>query len=133
VDREMWEKVVLNLLSNARHAVLAHEPRALASGPPESQALASSPDNPRRITVRGRLVDDARIEISVIDSGVGIPRENLLQVFSFGFTTKKDGHGFGLHSSALAAADMGGRLTGDSEGPGKGATFTLELPLDPRP
>jgi signal transduction histidine kinase len=67
--------------------------------------------------------------IAVIDSGVGIPPENLERIFRHGFTTRKDGHGFGLHSCALAAKDLGGSLQADSAGPGQGATFTLTLPL----
>ena len=54
----------------------------------------------------------------------------MTRIFSHGFTTRAGGHGFGLHSCALAAAEMGGSLTAFSEGPGKGATFTLELPLE---
>ena len=65
------------------------------------------------------------------DSGVGIASENLPQICNLGFTTKKDGHGFGLHSAKLAATEMGGALLVESEGLGKGATFTLELPLRP--
>jgi signal transduction histidine kinase len=61
----------------------------------------------------------------------GFHQENLIRIFSHGFTTRKDGHGFGLHSGALAAREMGGRLSVQSEGPGRGATFTLELPLHP--
>jgi two-component system, NtrC family, sensor kinase len=56
----------------------------------------------------------------------------MTKIFNHGFTTKKDGHGFGLHSGANAAKEMGGRLTASSDGPGKGATFTLELPTAPR-
>src|SRR5450432_3297355 len=58
---------------------------------------------------------------------IGIPAENLTRIFSHGFTTRKEGHGFGLHSGALAAKEMGGTLAAFSEGPGRGATFTLEL------
>ncbi len=72
-----------------------------------------------------------RFRVAVTDSGTGISAENLPQIFSLGFTTKKDGHGFGLHSARLAAAEMGGSLLVESEGPGKGATFTLELPFKP--
>jgi signal transduction histidine kinase len=71
------------------------------------------------------------VRISVIDNGVGIPAENLTRIFQHGFTTRKDGHGFGLHSGAIAAKNLGGTLTAQSDGPGKGATFTLELPLQP--
>jgi signal transduction histidine kinase len=65
----------------------------------------------------------------VVDTGVGIAPEVQERLFSHGFTTRRDGHGFGLHSSALAAALLGGTLTLRSEGPGKGATATLEVPL----
>ncbi|HEY4952307.1 MAG TPA: PAS domain-containing sensor histidine kinase [Verrucomicrobiae bacterium] len=74
---------------------------------------------------------DGRIKISVIDNGVGIPAENMTRIFNHGFTTRKDGHGFGLHSGSLAAKEIGGNLIAFSEGSGRGATFTLELPLQP--
>ena len=67
--------------------------------------------------------------VAVADNGVGIPAENLTKIFNHGFTTKKDGHGFGLHSSANAAREMGGLLVAESEGRGRGAIFTLELPI----
>jgi len=69
------------------------------------------------------------VKISVIDNGIGIAPENLTRIFAHGFTTRKDGHGFGLHSGALAARELGGSLTAQSAGPGQGATFTLELPI----
>jgi PAS domain S-box-containing protein len=68
------------------------------------------------------------VTIAVIDNGIGIPQENLTRIFNHGFTTRKDGHGFGLHSGALAARELGGSLTVRSEGRGQGAVFTLELP-----
>jgi signal transduction histidine kinase len=70
------------------------------------------------------------LEIAVIDNGTGIAPENLSRIFSHGFTTKKLGHGFGLHSGALAARELGGTLKAHSDGPGLGATFTLTLPLE---
>jgi PAS domain S-box-containing protein len=84
----------------------------------------------KRVTVRVRSAED-KVVITVVDTGVGIPRENLERIFNHGFTTRKDGHGFGLHSSALAARDLGGTLEAESAGPGHGATFTLTLPLKP--
>jgi signal transduction histidine kinase len=69
------------------------------------------------------------VKISVTDNGIGITQENLTRIFSHGFTTKREGHGFGLHSGAIAAREMGGALYARSDGPGKGATFVLELPL----
>lgn len=71
------------------------------------------------------------IQIEIQDNGVGIPRENLTRIFGHGFTTRKDGHGFGLHSSALAVRELGGSLQAHSDGPGTGATFTLLLPGRP--
>jgi signal transduction histidine kinase len=72
----------------------------------------------------------AGVRICVIDNGVGIPAENMSRLFTHGFTTRADGHGFGLHSGALAAQELGGSLRVTSEGPGRGASFILELPLD---
>jgi signal transduction histidine kinase len=71
------------------------------------------------------------VKISVIDNGVGITEENLKRIFTHGFTTRKNGHGFGLHSGALTAREMGGSLQVHSDGPGFGAAFTLELPIEP--
>ncbi len=70
-----------------------------------------------------------RLSIDVTDNGMGIATENLARLFTQGFTTKKTGHGFGLHISALPAAEMKGRLTCTSPGLGQGATFSLELPM----
>jgi signal transduction histidine kinase len=69
--------------------------------------------------------------VVVEDTGVGIAPENLTRIFAHGFTTRVHGHGFGLHSSALAAKEMGGTLAAASAGPGHGARFTLELPVAP--
>jgi signal transduction histidine kinase len=84
----------------------------------------------KQLTIR--ITADAQfVRISVIDNGVGIPAENLTRIFAHGFTTRKHGHGFGLHSGALAAREMGGSLSVQSDGPGAGATFILELPFKP--
>jgi two-component system, NtrC family, sensor kinase len=69
------------------------------------------------------------LRITVKDNGEGIAAENMTRIFTHGFTTKKDGHGFGLHGAAIAAREMEGSLTAASDGPGRGATFTLILPL----
>ncbi|HEX3989333.1 MAG TPA: PAS domain-containing protein, partial [Verrucomicrobiae bacterium] len=81
----------------------------------------------KQVTMRV-TASDGRVKISIIDNGVGIPAENLTRIFNHGFTTRKDGHGFGLHSGALAAKELGGSLSVFSEGPGLGAAFTLDLP-----
>ena len=54
--------------------------------------------------------------------------EDMEKIFTYGFTTKHAGHGFGLHSSANAAKQIGGALTAHSDGVEQGATFALELP-----
>jgi signal transduction histidine kinase len=69
-----------------------------------------------------------RVKITIGDNGIGIAPDNVTKIFNHGFTTKKDGHGFGLHSGANAAKEMGGTLAAHSDGLGKGAEFTLELP-----
>ncbi len=84
----------------------------------------------KRITLRVRA-EEGGVAFSVGDNGVGIPPENLTRIFAHGFTTRKDGHGFGLHSGALAARELGGSVSVESEGPGRGATFTLRLPSQP--
>src|SRR5213080_869471 len=71
------------------------------------------------------------VRVAVADNGVGIAAEHMSRVFTHGFTTKKTGHGFGLHSGALAAKEMGGVLRVESPGLGCGATFVVELPLGP--
>ncbi|HLL03251.1 MAG TPA: ATP-binding protein [Myxococcaceae bacterium] len=116
LDRHKLLQILVNLLSNARHAVMASD----------------RPD--KRLTIRVRRASDAKsVLVEVADNGVGIAPENLSRIFTQGFTTKKTGHGFGLHSSALAAAEMKGRLSCSSPGPGLGTTFTLELPIDGAP
>ena len=92
-----------------------------------SDACDAEPAGNKEITLRiGNGDEFARIEVS--DNGIGIPAENLTRIFAHGFTTRKDGHGFGLHDSALAAQQLGGSLAAHSDGPHRGATFTLTLP-----
>jgi PAS domain S-box-containing protein len=109
-ERHKVLQILVNLISNAKKAMDCKEP------------------SQRRLTLRIENTADETLLVKVIDNGIGIPAENLTKVFSHGFTTRKDGHGFGLHSSALAARQMGGSLQAASEGTGRGATFTLELP-----
>jgi signal transduction histidine kinase len=113
VDRHKLLQILINLLSNARHALVE----------------STHPD--KQILIRVGLTPEGRVRIEVTDNGVGIPPENLRRLFSQGFTTKKRGHGFGLHISALVAAELGGSLSSASAGKDQGAAFTLELPLKP--
>jgi signal transduction histidine kinase len=111
VDRHRLLQILVNLVGNARHALL------------------ESGREDKRLGIRVER-DGERLRITVEDNGVGIPPDNLERLFTRGFTTKKDGHGFGLHISALTAGEMGGSLGATSAGPGRGATFILELPVD---
>ena len=113
VDKHKVMQIVVNLLSNAKYA-------CDEGGKKEKQVI-----------VRLQPAGADRVKIEVADNGVGIVTKNLTRVFAQGFTTRKGGHGFGLHSGALAARDMGGALSVHSYGPGRGATFTLELPVLP--
>jgi PAS domain S-box-containing protein len=109
VEKHKVLQILVNLIRNAKYA------------------CDDAERQDKKITLR--VTDgDGRIHISVIDNGVGIPAENMTRIFNYGFTTRKEGHGYGLHSGALAAKEIGGTVKAFSEGIGRGATFTLELP-----
>ena len=114
-DRHKVLQILVNLLRNAKQAIIE----------------GNSAD--RRITLRLAEPASGRLAITVADTGAGISAENLEKIFRHGFTTKKDGHGFGLHASVLSAREMKGDLTVHSDGPGRGAAFTLELPMNHQP
>ena len=110
LDKARLLQILVNLIANAR------------------QAMEGVPPGSRVITLALELAA-GRLRISVSDVGEGIAPENLSRIFSHGFTTRKGGHGFGLHSCALAAREMGGALAAHSAGAGRGACFVLELPV----
>ena len=110
-DRHKLTEILVNLISNARQAM--------------ERARVPDPTLTLRLGAEGE-----RIVIQVADNGVGIRAEDLNAVFNHGFTTREEGHGFGLHAAANAAVEMKGALTAASDGPGRGATFTLELPFE---
>ncbi len=110
-DKHNVLQILLNLLRNAKQAI--------TDGKVTERKI--------RISVRRHGMDRVRIEVR--DTGIGVTAENLTRIFAQGFTTKPGAHGFGLHFSALAAHEMGGSLWAESDGPGLGATFTLDLPV----
>ena len=112
VEKHKVLQILVNLIRNA------------------NQACDDSGRKDKRLTLRLAGVD-GQVQIAISDNGVGIPAENMTRIFNHGFTTRKGGHGFGLHSCALAATELGGSLTAHSDGPGLGATFTLALPVQP--
>jgi signal transduction histidine kinase len=116
LDRHLVLQILVNLIGNAKNA------------------MDGVPDRSHHITLRTEITRSAappRLRIRVEDDGEGIAPENLARLFAHGFTTRKNGHGFGLHSCALAATEMAGTMTAHSDGPGKGAAFTLDLPVNP--
>jgi len=115
VDRHRVLQILINLLRNAKYAL------------DDVQRID------KRITITIAPLDDKILRIAVADNGIGISLENLDRIFGHGFTTRKNGHGFGLHSGALAAKEMGGSLGVQSLGLRRGATFTLELPIAAKP
>ncbi|MBN1205639.1 MAG: AAA family ATPase [Myxococcaceae bacterium] len=110
VDKQRVLQILLHLLSNAR------------------KALELVPEGERRLRVQ-LAAEGNRVCLQIADNGEGLAPEIRGQLFTQGFSTRKDSYGIGLHSSALSAQLMGGRLTLESEGPGKGAIATLELPI----
>ena len=111
LDKHRVLQILVNLINNAK------------------QALEAGANRSPQIILRLRVVDDGRVRVEVEDNGEGIAQDNLARVFEHGFTTRVDGHGFGLHGCILAAHELGGDLTVRSAGPGRGALFILELPL----
>jgi signal transduction histidine kinase len=109
-DRYKLLQIIVNFVTNACDAMAAY----------------ASAD--RRMAVRARLAD-GQLEIAVEDTGVGIASDVMGRIWEFGFTTKADGHGFGLHSSAVAAQQLGGSVSADSAGAGKGARFAVKIPV----
>jgi C4-dicarboxylate-specific signal transduction histidine kinase len=110
-DRHKALQILINLISNAKYA------------------MDEQSSDEKRMVIRIGPASPDRVKVTVSDSGIGIAPENLIKIFNYGFTTKKNGHGFGLHSCANAAKEMGGSITAHSDGPGRGATFILELPV----
>jgi len=111
LDRHKVLQILTNLISNAIYA------------------LSKSENEEKILTIQVNEQNNERLRIDVHDNGIGIAEENLTRIFEHGFTTKKKGHGFGLHSTALAANELNGSIKVHSDGPGKGAVFTVELPF----
>ena len=112
-DRHAVLQILVNLLVNARRAI---------------DGIA----DPRiQLAIAVTEIPACQVRFVIADTGCGIAQEHLPRLFDLGFTTRADGHGRGLHTSANAARRLGGELTARSAGIGQGATFMLMLPLDP--
>jgi len=111
IDKHKVLQILVNLISNARHAINHEDVRG-----------------EKRVTIRFAHPQPETLVISVSDTGVGIAPADLDRIFQHGFTTRKEGHGFGLHAAISAAREMGGQLTAQSPGRGQGASFELSIP-----
>lgn len=111
VHKSKLLQVLTNIIQNAREAVAENE----------------QINRIQEITIETSYTGSGSVFVKIADNGCGIPHENLQRIFNYGFTTKENGHGFGLHTSALAMTEMGGELQAHSEGPGCGAVFTLKV------
>ncbi|MBN2163678.1 MAG: PAS domain S-box protein [Pontiellaceae bacterium] len=114
IEKNKVLQILVNLIRNAKYA------------------CDDSGRTDKLITIRIEPGEEGTVLISVEDNGIGIPKENFTRIFNHGFTTRKEGHGFGLHSGALAAKELGGCIHVFSDGPGCGARFTLQLPIEPK-
>ena len=111
LDKHRFLQILLNMLNNAR------------------DSLKQIDSTNRLITIRANLRNDSRFLVEICDNGLGIMSSNLEKIFSYGFTTKAEGHGYGLHGSANLATEMGGSLKAFSDGLGEGAEFVIEVPV----
>jgi PAS domain S-box-containing protein len=111
IEKHKVLQIIINFLSNAKYA-----------------CDAGNKDQ-KTVTVRIKKLREDRVKLEVEDNGIGISPDNLMRIFTQGFTTRKGGHGFGLHSGTLVAKELGGELTVKSNGIGCGATFALEMPI----
>lgn len=106
-------QVITNLIKNAKEAMDNNDQY----------------NRPKEMNIETGMLNDGAIYLKIEDNGCGINGEQLTKIFNHGFTTKKTGHGFGLHTSANAMTEMKGALKVDSGGVQKGACFTVTLPI----
>lgn len=105
-------QVITNLIKNAKEAMNDNDQY----------------NRPKELIIETGALNDSAIYLKVKDNGCGISPDQLTKIFNHGFTTKQEGHGFGLHTCANAMTEMKGALKVDSEGVQKGACFTVTIP-----
>ncbi|EKD71997.1 MAG: PAS/PAC sensor signal transduction histidine kinase [uncultured bacterium] len=111
-DKAKILQILINLIKNANEALFI------------GNAIE------KNIILRIKCSENNTVKIYVIDNGIGISPENINKIFSYGYTTKKSGHGFGLHACIFTAKELNGSLTVSSDGLNKGSTFLLTLPYN---
>jgi len=110
-ERNKLQNILVNIFLNARESVIEDD------------------DIQSKIIVECHVIKDF-LYILIEDNGGGIPAEDLINVFNFGFSGRENHDGFGLHNSANHAREMGGDLTVVSNQAKKETVFTLKLPLN---
>lgn len=115
IDKSKLSQILLNLVQNA------------------IEAFVYDPSNHKNkeinISIKKAINDHTYIRIVIHDNGVGIKKSNLENIFTYGYTTKTNGHGIGLYSCAIYAMELGGRIYVESDSLGLGTSFIVELPL----
>jgi signal transduction histidine kinase len=111
VDKHKVLQIMINLISNAKHAII------------------ESDKDVKNLTIK-ISTDGEFAKLEVSDTGIGIAKQDIEHLFEYGFKKRRDGHGFGLHHSAIVANELGGRISVESDGPDKGASFYLWLPYN---
>jgi signal transduction histidine kinase len=108
-DKFQFKKIIHNLIQNA------------------VDSLITCNHTDKQLVISSDVDKDNNVIIQIADNGLGIPSENMNEIFNFGFTTKNKSHGFGLHYCSITAKELGGNLQVSSKGAGQGAVFTLTL------
>lgn len=117
LPRNQLLQALVNLLKNAYEAT-------------RDQSLADEAEPIPCIRLSAERDGDDAVLIQVEDTGVGLSQEQHEQLFQFGYTTKAGGSGFGLHSVANFVRSLGGTISANSDGRGKGCRFDIRLPRE---
>ena len=111
IDKHKALQVFINLISNAKYALI-------------------DSDKENKIIYIIIKREGEKINIEIKDNGIGIAPEDVSHLFEYGFKKRRGGHGYGLHHSALVVNELGGKISVNSDGPGKGASFIVAIPID---
>ena len=117
-------QLLINLIKNSCEAIVVRhklENKQQTDGETEG-----------RITIEAESHQE-QLRLCIVDNGIGIAPERLQTIFQFGFSTKKEGGGIGLHAGTLFVNKLGGTITAFSDGVGAGATVEILLPLNWQP
>ncbi len=118
LDRLQLIQVFVNLIKNAAHSIVAQAP--------DRKVMQLS----TRLAENGEGTSPM-VEVVINDTGVGFSPDLKDKIFTYGFSTKKDGgKGFGLHYCANYLRSVGGSIYAESDGQGSGAQFIIKVPIE---